>query len=77
VINNSDQPNFNNQFVVPNSFPVGIDTMIQKGSVGEVYGPFIVGNSYRIAKIIQADSAYEARVRHILISVNQQNQQME
>ncbi|MFT7614950.1 MAG: peptidyl-prolyl cis-trans isomerase D, partial [Parvicellaceae bacterium] len=73
VINNSDNPVFNEGFVAPNTFGIEMDTMIQKAKVGDVVGPYLGAGFWQIAKVLQSDSAYEAKVRHILISVNPQN----
>lgn len=75
VINNSDNPVYNEEFVAANQFPLEMDTMVQKAQVGDIVDPYLGagGTFWQIAKVVQSDSAYEAKVRHILIGVNQQN----
>ncbi len=66
VVNNSDAGTFNGAYRQPNEFPLAIDTLIQKAAVGSVVGPFQLGASYQLAKILESKMEPEAKVRHIL-----------
>ncbi|MBL7964797.1 MAG: peptidylprolyl isomerase [Flavobacteriales bacterium] len=49
------------------------DQAILNGSVGEVYGPYQEGDVLRLVKIKELASIPEARVRHILLMSNAEN----
>ncbi len=66
VLNNSDVDAYNGAYRKLNEFPMAIDTLIQKAKVGDVIGPFQMGNSYQLAKVLESRTEPEAKVRHIL-----------
>ena len=66
VVNNSDVKVFNAQFRAANEFPLAVDTLVQKANVGDVIGPFQMGNSYQLVKVLESRIEPEAKVRHIL-----------
>ena len=66
VLNNSDESAYNGGYRQPNEFPLAIDTLIQQAEVGSVVGPFQLGTSYQLAKILESKMEPEAKVRHIL-----------
>ena len=47
--------------------------MVQKANVGDVIGPFQMGNSYQLVKVLESRIEPEAKVRHILWVGNDQS----
>lgn len=66
VLNNSDVSSFNGAYRQLNEFPLAVDTLIQKAKVGDVIGPFQMGNSYQLVKVLESRTEPESKVRHIL-----------
>ena len=64
VIQNSDSKNLD--FSVA-EFPAGMDSIVQKAQVGEVFGPYRDGEFFKIAKVLENSFKEEAEVRHILL----------
>ena len=64
VIQNSDSKNLD--FSVA-EFPTGMDSIVQKAQVGEVFGPYRDGEFFKIAKVLENSFKEEAEVRHILL----------
>lgn len=71
VINNSDVPVYNGDFIAPNTLPIKYDSLVQNSPVGTVVGPFIYSGAYRIMKVVESRDEPEAKVRHILVSTQE------
>lgn len=68
VVTNSSNKVYNpNYFIKKGELPAEIDLEVFAGDTGIVVGPYLEGNSYRIAKILGYDKQPERSVRHILI----------
>lgn len=52
----------------PNSLDAQTDSLITNADTGAVVGPYLEGNSLKLAKVRELASVPEARVRHILFS---------
>ena len=70
VNRNSDTP-LNLPYLVEGTFPSKIDTLIFKADTGVVFGPFLDGNAYKLAKVIGFDFRSDSvEARHILIRMD-------
>ena len=59
---------FQDRFLFASSFAEGVRDNIVKLNVGEVYGPYKEGTSYKITKLLETEQSYDSlKVRHILI----------
>jgi len=59
---------FQDRFLFASSFAEGVKENIVKLNVGEVYGPYKEGTSYKITKLLETEQSYDSlKVRHILI----------
>jgi peptidyl-prolyl cis-trans isomerase D len=64
-----------NSFVAGSKLTEPIKDTLFKLSPGEVYGPYISGNSYVLAKMVAKQTMPDsAKVRHILVATHQQDQ---
>jgi peptidyl-prolyl cis-trans isomerase D len=67
---------FYDSYISGNTIQVPAKDSIFRTPVGEVYGPYIDGGSYSIAKVIGVRQIPDSvKVRHILISTTQRDQQ--
>ncbi|MBI1341698.1 MAG: peptidylprolyl isomerase [Terrimonas sp.] len=77
VASNFSDLGYYNGMMSKNAIQAGIynDSVIKVGK-GKVYGPFVFGNNYELAKLVdQAVWPDTVKVRHILIATTQRNQQ--
>lgn len=74
-VKNSDMPYYNS-YVSRNEIKQAVnDSLFSRGS-GSFYGPYLDGSNYIVAKIVGVRSIPDsAKVRHILVSTHQQDQQ--
>jgi peptidyl-prolyl cis-trans isomerase D len=68
VIENADTKTGYNQIFIEGSVTnPKIDSMIVNAAIGDVIGPYLDRNSYKIAKVTGENFEEQARVRHILL----------
>ena len=59
---------YQDRFVFASSFPTGVRDSISKLDVGNVYGPYKDGKTFKITKLLTKEQSYDSlKVRHILI----------
>lgn len=65
---NSDNPNSFGKYT-KNMLPVYVANQIGSMSIGDIVGPILDGNRYKVAKLVNVtkDTTYSARASHILI----------
>ncbi|PHI21589.1 hypothetical protein CEQ90_01890 [Lewinellaceae bacterium SD302] len=63
---------FNNVFYGRNALPADLaDRLLTEMEVGEVYGPYLEGNAYKLAKLVDREVVADSvNTRHILISAS-------
>ncbi len=72
---NSSDKQFYNSFVAGSKITETVKDTLFRLSVGEVFGPYINGNDYVLAKIVAKQAMPDsAKVRHILVATQQQDQ---
>lgn len=71
VVNNSDSRMFSRAIFKPEALQTpDVDTMIMDADSGEVVGPYLEGQDYIIAKVLDTEMEEQARVRHILLAID-------
>ena len=71
VVMNSISRTYNVAPYMEGSSDSATDALIMEASPGEVVGPYMQGESWKLAKVIELAGVPEARVRHILLSTQQ------
>lgn len=67
VYTNSDSKDLNFAAKKASDFPASLDATIQGADTGDIVGPYIDGDYYKISKVRDISTQTEAKVRHILI----------
>jgi len=76
VVKSGSETPFNDVYTPAKSLPPANKDSILNNPVGSVYGPYLDGNAYALAKTIEVKQWPDTvKVRHILIGTQQQNQQ--
>ncbi len=72
---NSSDKEFYNSFVATSKITEAVKDTLFRLSPGQVYGPYINGTDYVLAKMVAKQSMPDsAKVRHILVATHQQDQ---
>jgi peptidyl-prolyl cis-trans isomerase D len=71
VLRNSDQPTYAKTPYQEGTADALTDSLIRNAAVGEVVGPYMEGESWKLVKVAELAPVPEARVRHILLSTQQ------
>jgi peptidyl-prolyl cis-trans isomerase D len=72
---NSSDKQFYNGFIAGSKITEPVKDSLFNLSAGQVYGPYINGNDYVLAKMVAKQAiADSAKVRHILVATHQQDQ---
>lgn len=67
VYNHSETKDLNFVFKTASEFPAEIDAQIQNADTGDVVGPYLDGDYYKLSKVLEIETQKEATVRHILL----------
>lgn len=67
VMANSDVP-FNNQYVLANQMPQGLQGKIETAAIGQTFGPYKEQNLYVVSKLIDKKPSDSTLSKHILIA---------
>lgn len=67
VYNHSETKDLNFVFKTASEFPAEIDAQIQNADTGDVVGPYLDGEYYKLSKVLEIETQKEATVRHILL----------
>jgi peptidyl-prolyl cis-trans isomerase D len=67
VYNHSETKDLNFTFKTSSEFPTEIDAQIQNADTGDIVGPYIEGDYYKLSKVLEVQTQKEATVRHILL----------
>ncbi len=71
VVSNSDNRSYQATPYVAGTADQANDTLILNAQVGEVIGPFVEGDVWKLVKVKELAKVPEARVRHILLSTQE------
>lgn len=75
VFTNSDSKNLDFSFKKSSDFPLELDSMLQNADTGDVFGPYLEDNYYKVSKVRDIETQEEAKVRHILIGYDDPQRQ--
>lgn len=67
VYNHSESKDLDFVFKTASEFPTEIDAQIQASDSGDIVGPYLDGDFYKLSKVLEVQTQKEATVRHILL----------
>ncbi len=70
-VNENAETAYNISYFSEGSFPDNVDSIIFAGDTGFVFGPYLSGNTYQLAKIIGTKTSPDsANARHIMLQIS-------